>query len=169
MLSPSPDSEPVMKTSISRASILLIGLFAFAASSSNAQTSDDISIEAVQTTLESESERSTLTPEEWKSFGKRLTEALASENRGVQVSALRLAAYYGDRLQMGRQAAVSAVRFYRDDPDPHVRKLAVVAIARINHPWGIDFLTRSLEYEDSVGVEKVMRNALQERTSTQEN
>lgn len=48
----------------------------------------------------------------------------------------------------------------------YVRKLAVVAIARINHPWGIDFLTRSLAYVDSSGVEKVMRSMLQE-TSTE--
>lgn len=123
---------------------------------------ENMAMAVVSTILESETERSTLTSEEWKDFGSRITEALESDNAGVQRSALRLAAYYGDKLQMGRQAAIGAVRLYRDDPDPYVRRLAVVAIARINHPWGIDFLTRSLAYEDSAGVEKLMRNALQE-------
>ena len=123
------------------------------------------SIDDVQMVLEEESTRSALTPEQWKAYGRRLTEAMESDNEGVQRSALRLAAYHGDRLQMGRSATISAVKFYRDDPDPYVRKLAVVAIARINHPWGIDFLTRSLAYEDSSGVEKVMRSMLQESST----
>ena len=107
--------------------------------------------------------RSALTAEQWQAFGNRVTEAMGSENRGVQMAALRLAAYHGDQLQLGHQASISAVRVYRNNPDPNVRKLAVVAIARMNHPWGIDFLTRSLDYEKSAGVKKVMRNALTER------
>ena len=123
------------------------------------------SINDVQMALEDDSKRNALTPDQWKAFGLRLTEAMESDNEGVQRSALRLAAYHGDRLQMGRAATISAVKFYRDHPDPYVRKLAVVAIARINHPWGIDFLTRSLAYEDSSGVEKVMRSMLQESSN----
>lgn len=122
-------------------------------------------IEPIRSALEDERARRTLTPEQWKDFGMRLTEALESDNRGVQKSALRLVAYHGDKLEMGRRATISAVRFYRDDPDPYVRRLAVVAIARINHPWGIDFLTRSLDYESEEGVEATMQNALNERAS----
>lgn len=107
--------------------------------------------------------RPALTAEQWKAFGQRVTEAMGSDNRGVQIAALRLAAFHGDQLQLGRQASIDAVRVYRDNPDPNVRKLAVVAIARMNHPWGIDFLTRSLDYEKSAAVEKVMRSALMER------
>lgn len=126
-------------------------------------------METVETTLEDESARERLTPDQWKAFGKRLTEALESDNAGVQRSALRLAAFYGDKLQMGRQAAISAVRFYRDDPDPYVRKLAIVAIARINHPWGIDFLTRSIDHENSEDLEQLIRGSLQESRATQKN
>jgi len=123
----------------------------------------DNQMDEVQSVLENEQKRMSLTEQDWKSYGERLTEALESENAGVQQSALRLAAYYGDRLQMGRRAAISAVRLYRDDRDPKVRQMAVVALARINHPWGIDFLTRSLEFEDSTDIERTIRHALQEQ------
>ena len=123
----------------------------------------DSQMEEVQSVLENEKKRMALTDQDWKSYGERLTEALESENAGVQQSALRLAAYYGDRLQMGRPAAISAVRLYRDSRDPKLRKMAVVALARINHPWGIDFLTRSIEFEDSTDIERTIRHALQEQ------
>jgi hypothetical protein len=123
----------------------------------------DRQMDEVQSVLDNEQKRMSLTDEDWKSYGERLTEALESENAGVQQSALRMAAYYGDKLQMGRRAAISAVRLYRDDRDPKIRKMAVVAIARINHPWGIDFLTRSIEFEDSTDIERTIRHALQEQ------
>lgn len=153
-----------MKARMMITTLLLVACLPLFAGEAVGQESgnESMALADVSTILESETERSALSSEEWKDFGRRITEALESDNEGVQRSALRLSAYYGDKLQMGRQAAISAVRLYRDNPDPNVRRLAVVAIARINHPWGIDFLTRSLAYEDSAGVEKLMRNALQE-------
>lgn len=149
--------------------LLLICCLPLFAAEAFGQNDGKASIHEIETVLNDESTRATLSPEQWNSFGDRLTEALESDNAGVQRSALRLAAYHGDRLQMGRRATVSAVRFYRNDPDPYVRKLAVVAIARINHPWGIDFLTRSLDFEDSVDIEKVMRSELNHRETKDQN
>ena len=122
--------------------------------------------EAIRGELDDEARRAALTEEEWKAFGERLSASLESDNEGVRRGALRLAAYYGDKLQMGHSAAISAVRIYRDHPDPYMRKMAVVAIARLNNPWGIDFLTRSLEYEDSTDIARTMRHALEERSSS---
>lgn len=119
-------------------------------------------VDDIQNELDSEARRMALTDVEWKAFGDRVTDALESENAGVQRSALRLAVHYGDKLQMGRRAAINAVRLYREHPDHNVRKMAVVAIARINHPWGIDFLARSLEFEDSTDIERTMKHALHE-------
>ena len=123
------------------------------------------SINDVQMVLEDDSERNALTPDQWKAFGWRLHRSHGIRQRRCPALCAPARRYHGDRLQMGRAATISAVKFYRDDPGPYVRKLAVVTIVRINHRWGIDFLMRSLAYEDSSGVERVMRSMLQESST----
>ena len=104
----------------------------------------------------------TLTTVEWQAYGERLAQALESDNEGVRRGALRLIGLYGERLQLGREATYQAVRIYRSDADPLTRQMAVIAVGRINHPWGIDFLRRSVDGEPSPQVARSIRSTLAE-------
>lgn len=85
-----------------------------------------------------------------------LTDALESTHYGFQTSALRLLIAYGQDVNFDRRTVFDVVRLYRDHEDAQVRRMAVVALGQMDDDWAIDFLQRSLRYEQASPVKHTM-------------
>ncbi len=68
--------------------------------------------------------------------------------------------FYGDNLTISRSGIQDAVRIYRDHPDDRLRRMAVVALGKIQDPWGLDFLKRSARFEKTPGVRHTIQAVL---------
>lgn len=84
---------------------------------------------------------------DWDRYGNCICAALSSGHDGLRQGALRMLIMYGDAIEVPRAAVLEVVRMYRDHRDEHVRRMAVVALGRIDDAWALDFLRRSLAYE----------------------
>ncbi len=83
---------------------------------------------------------------------RTLSDALESAHFGIQTSALRLMIQYGDQVAFSHRTVIEVVRLYRDHSDDRVRRMAVVALGALDDEWGLDFLRRSLPYEQVAPV-----------------
>ena len=100
--------------------------------------------------------RAHVTREQWDTFSDNLEKALACGHEGVQQGALRMIIFYGDNLTISRAAVHEAVRIYRDHEDDRLRRMAVVALGKIQDPWGLDMLKRSVRFEESPSVRQTI-------------
>ena len=91
----------------------------------------------------------------WKRFSKNLVHALRMDNDGVRVAAMQYIIRYNDRLDVG-EAAVDVMRLYRNHTDDNVRRMAVVALSRMQSDSAIGFLRLSRNYEKSEVVRKTI-------------
>ena len=89
----------------------------------------------------------------WNAFSKNLVKAIASENEGLQRSAMRMIIHHADKVNVD-QAVFDLVRIYRSNKNEKVRQLAVVALHKIQNKWAMDFLKRDLKFEDSPVLQK---------------
>ncbi len=100
-----------------------------------------------------------MTDAKWESFSKSLVRGLASEHKGLQQSAMRLAIQYAENTDISA-AVFDLVKIYRNSDDENMRRMAVVTIGKMQHPWAMDFLARSERFEKSPCVRKQIRLAL---------
>ena len=95
---------------------------------------------------------SPLNDAQWKRFGIQVARTLSSSNENLKESALRMIIQYGPDLSLGRAATIDVVRIYHSHPNDNLRRMAVVALGRMDDDWGYDFLHRSVPYEKSPAV-----------------
>ena len=93
---------------------------------------------------------------EWDTFSDNLEQALACGHEGVQQGALRMIIFYGNNLAISRAGVHEAVRIYRDHEDDRLRRMAVIALGKIQDSWGLDMLKRSARFEKSPSVRQTI-------------
>ena len=106
--------------------------------------------------------RAHVTRAQWDTFSDNLEKALTCGHEGVQQGALRMIILYGDYMELKRTAVFDVVRIYRNHQDDRLRRMAVVALGKIQDPWGLDMLKRSARFEKSPGVGHTIQAVLAE-------
>lgn len=106
-------------------------------------------------------ETNAITAAQWAAFNKNLVHALQSDIDGVQLAAVQLVIKYGDQVDVD-DAVFDVVRLYRDNADDDVRRMAVVALGKMQHPWAMDLLKRSLRFEKTPTVRKTLHAVVAE-------
>ncbi|HMB89600.1 MAG TPA: hypothetical protein VKP65_02055 [Rhodothermales bacterium] len=91
----------------------------------------------------------------WEAFNTNLVAALQSDMDGVKSAAMQMVIRYGDQVNVDK-ALFDVVRIYRDHDNDNMRRMAVVALGAMNHPWGLDFLERSQRFEKSPKVQQTL-------------
>jgi hypothetical protein len=102
-----------------------------------------------------------LTLAQWDAFSHSLVRALRSDHSGLQQAAMRLIIQYGDQVNV-RSGLHDLARIYREADSDFVRRMAVMALARTEHPWAIDFLERSERFEQTPRVRRQIQAVLAE-------
>ena len=97
----------------------------------------------------------------WKAFSANLVHALTMDNDGVRVAAMQYIIRYGDKLDVG-EAVFDVMRIYRNHKDDNVRRMAVVALGRMQSDGAIGFLRLSVEYEKSETVRHTIQAVVSE-------
>ncbi len=87
----------------------------------------------------------------WKAFSTNLVHALTIDNDGVKVAAMQYVIRYSDQLDVGA-AVFDVMRIYRNHNDDNMRRMAVVALGRMQSDGAIGFLRLFMEYEKSESV-----------------
>jgi hypothetical protein len=103
----------------------------------------------------------TMSPAEWKAFSRNLVNALESDNLGLKVGAMRMVIQYPTQVDVD-DAIFDIVRLYRDHEDDRVGLMAVAALGKMQHEWGMDFLKRSEAYEQNVRIKRTIQAVLAE-------
>lgn len=85
---------------------------------------------------------------DWVGFSKNLAANLTSENTGVKQSAMQLIIKYGDKLKLDDDAIFELVKIYRWQEDVKYRQMALVTLYSLKDKWAMDFIKRSLEFEN---------------------
>ena len=102
----------------------------------------------------------------WKAFSTNLVHALKMDNDGVKVAAMQYVIRYGDKLDVGA-AVFDVMRIYRNHKDDDVRRMAVVALSRMQSEGAIGFLRLSVEYEKSETVRHTIQAVVAEHGAAQ--
>jgi hypothetical protein len=105
---------------------------------------------------------------DWKAFSKNLVRALNSENEGLQLSAMQKVILYGDKLNVN-DAVFKVMSFFRDDKNENVRLLALMTLRSMHNNWAMDFLKRSIRFEDNPRIKHQMSLIIQEYESQKMN
>ena len=90
---------------------------------------------------------------DWNAFSKNLVKAMASENVGLQMSAMQQIITYAENLDVS-DAVFDVVSVYRNHKNEQVRKLALTTLYKMNNGWAIDFLAREVRFEKSPQLKK---------------
>lgn len=90
---------------------------------------------------------------DWDAFSKNLATAMKSDNPGLQQSAMCMMIQYGDNLNIKRDTVFDIVRIFRSDENKNVRLLAMIALYKIEDPWGMDYLKRHNRFESEKRIQ----------------
>lgn len=101
-----------------------------------------------------------LTPEGWANFSANLSKALESENRGVVTGALDQIIRYGDYLHFPQLTVFHVMRIARDDKDPQVRRMAIIAAGNMHSRWAIEFFSMLAEHEKNKTLKETMEEVV---------
>ena len=146
-----------------RCTLALMFLFAASSTASAAALTDPTGDDPVK--IEAPSNPASMTAEQWEAYCEKLETALASENDGLRQGALRMIIQYGHYMEFGRLAVFDAVRLYRDHKDARIRRMATVALLKMNDSWAFDFLERSVAFEKNTAVKYTILAVLASRPS----
>ncbi|NBC16346.1 MAG: hypothetical protein GVY18_03410 [Bacteroidetes bacterium] len=130
-------------------------LLSFALSSPLYATSDSEPPELVDPALTT----TNLATVDWAAFSTNLVNALATDNDGLQQSAMQLIIKYRERVDVHR-ARFDVMRLYRDHDDDRVRRMAVVTLGAMDNNWALGFLARSVTFEDDPAVRHTIQAVL---------
>ncbi len=114
-------------------------------------TSDDVKKAKTETEAKAAlvaSEAAAIDEATWKTFSTNLVHALTIDNDGVKVAAMQYIIRYGDKLDVDA-AVFDVMGIYRNHHDDNVRRMAVVALGRMQSNGAIGFLRLSIQYEKS--------------------
>jgi hypothetical protein len=89
----------------------------------------------------------------WEAFSKNLVKALATDNEGLQLSAMGMIIRYSDRLDVD-DAVFDIIRVYRLNKNHRIRILAMITLHKIQNDWAMYYLRRSMEFETDERVQK---------------
>lgn len=89
----------------------------------------------------------------WDAFSKNLVKAIASDNEGLQLSAMGMIIRYSDSLDVD-DAVFDIVRIFRNHKNPRVRRLALVTLHKIQNDWSMYFLQRNRKFETDPAILK---------------
>ena len=103
-----------------------------------------------------------MTAAQWADFSNNLKMAVASDNEGVQTGALSRIIRYGHYLDFDDLTVFNVMRMYRDNDDPKVRRMAVVALGSMDNAWSIEFLDMLSRYEQDETIKKTMERVVME-------
>lgn len=103
-----------------------------------------------------------LTGAQWDAFNKSIIDAVHSDNRGVREGGLVQICQYGDYMSFPELTVFQVMHIYRDDPDPRIKRLAVVALGNMGSKWAIEFLDMLSEYEDNESLRKTIDSVVRE-------
>ncbi len=117
---------------------------------------DDGDIDVAHAVAELRVNKPELTKSEWKAYGERIEDALASDHQGLQNSALQLIIEYSDNLDISSTGVVDVMRLYRDGDTDQVRRMAVVVLGQIQSGLALDYLVRSYQFEKTSSVKKTI-------------
>ena len=151
---------PTFRYTLSALALLLALAFGLMkpATAQPSVTNEDLAqiIKEMEHSLNQPETRAYVTRAQWDMFSDNLEQALACGHEGVQQGALRMIIFYGDNLTISRTGVHEAVRIYRDHEDDRLRRMAVVALGKIQDPWGFDMLKRSARFEKSPSVRQTI-------------
>ena len=102
------------------------------------------------------SEASAIDAATWKVFSKNLVHALRMDKDGVKTAAMQYIIRYNTLLDVN-EAALDVARLYRNHEDDNVRRMAVVALGKMQSGWAIGYLRLSMQYEKSETVRQTMQ------------
>lgn len=91
----------------------------------------------------------------WETFSSNLVAALQSDMDGVKVAAMQMVIRHGAQVNVDA-AVFDVVRIYRNHDNDNMRRMAVVTLGAMDHPWGLDFLQRSQRFEKSPTVQHTL-------------
>ncbi|RMH80093.1 MAG: hypothetical protein D6681_18830 [Calditrichaeota bacterium] len=94
---------------------------------------------------------------DWKTFNKNLIQALRSGNEGLQMSALQLIIEHAPRVDM-EEPLYDVMRIYRNHSSVQMRRLAFVALTKIDNSQVRYFLKRQLRFESDPVIIKQLRH-----------
>ncbi|KPJ96630.1 MAG: hypothetical protein AMJ53_00090 [Gammaproteobacteria bacterium SG8_11] len=95
---------------------------------------------------------------DWNAFSKNLVKAFSSDNEGLQRSSLQLIIEHADSLKIPRNTVLDIVSVYRYHEKPCCRRLAMIALSKIQNGWAMDFLKRNIKYETDVEMKKQLEH-----------
>ncbi|MGH1364175.1 MAG: hypothetical protein ACRBF0_11495 [Calditrichia bacterium] len=93
----------------------------------------------------------------WKIFSDNVVLALKSEKPGLQQSAMQLVIRYDGKLDV-REAVFDVMRVFRNHEDTQVRRLALVALTKMNNQWALGFLERQHRFEDNATIREHLQH-----------
>lgn len=110
------------------------------------------------------SEASAVDAATWAVFSKNLVHALQMDNDGVKMAAMQYIIRYNDKLDVD-VAAVDVARLYRNHKDDNVRRMAAVALSKMQSPWAMGYLRLSAQYEKSETVRQTIKAIVAEHNT----
>ena len=93
---------------------------------------------------------------DWDSFSRNLSANLKMNNNGLKLSTMQLIIKYGDKLTLTDDAIYRLVRIYRWEKDLKYRQMALVALHSLEDKWAMEFLIRSLKFEDDPVLKRMI-------------
>ena len=87
----------------------------------------------------------------WEAFSENLVKAIKSGHPGLQQSAMQRIIRYADSLDI-KDAVYPLVQIFRFDDNDKVRRLAMVALAKINTDHAISYLYKYMKFEENVMI-----------------
>ena len=100
-----------------------------------------------------------LTEAQWKAFSDQLVAGLTSQHDHYRQAAMRLVIAHSEHVDVDA-AVFEIVRIYRDHADERMRRMAVTTLAEMQHPWAMDFLSRSIAHEKSPTIKRHLQNVV---------
>jgi len=101
----------------------------------------------------------------WDNFSKNLVIALKSDNEGLRRSAMNLIVRYGESLNVD-EAVFDVVQIFRYSDNQKERRLALIALYKMQNDWSMYFLKRHMKFEDNPTLKHQIAVIVQEYYGT---
>ncbi len=98
---------------------------------------------------------------DWQAYSTNLVKAIKKGNPGLQQSAMQRAIQYGDNLDVS-EASYEIGRIFGFNQNPTVRRLAMIALHKINTEKSMYYLQKYLPKETNESVKKQANSILQD-------
>jgi len=93
---------------------------------------------------------------DWQKYSKILESNLYNDNPGVQQSAMHMIIRYNDLLSFSNKAVFKVMREFRTNKDQNVRKLALIALSKMNNDWADYYLKLHYSFEENKQIKRLM-------------